>query len=205
MTITKDVEGEIYRNLICYAIDHSDSVIVVITDKPPMVTTVEEAEKRWKEYLPHKPIPDIAWDNWNRAEKQAQQGQVIYKEHYLPFVQSLAPHIIKRRHNTVWPSTEIFSCNCTYTIALCRICDELRQLLLKPGSYFSWRYPRYPEDLSFFKDNRCWLYASSHEEYIEFLPRSLEEYDFVASLGVELPEPYRPIEDDEYYWEDYSL
>lgn len=205
MMITKDIKGESYQKLIRYALDTSDAVMVVIDNDPPKLTTVEESEKRWKKHLPHIPISHIAWENWAKAEEQSKQDQIIYQEQYPSFVQSLSPYLIKTRHDLQWPSTQIFFCNCTYTISVYRICEELYPLLLKPGSYFSWRYPRYPEDLSFFKDNRCWLYASSHEGYVEFLPRSQGEYDFVSSLGIPLDEPYEPVDESVFYREEYSL
>ena len=76
-------------------------------------------------------------------------------------------------------------------------------LLVRPKSYFSWRYPYYPEDLSFFRQNRWWLYSSSHEEYIEIFPSSISEYDMLVDMGIDFAEPYTPTPTDELYFEQY--
>lgn len=207
MIITDDIVGEKYNKLIRYAIDHSDAVMVVWSDCPTSnkVKTVADWRRELLELSPLIHItPEIVkrWEKKERSEKEALDF-IRYKRK--PFLESMSPFMIKMRHNTEWPSTIVISSKNTYNIALYRICKEIYPFLLEPGGYYLWRYPKFPEDLSFFKDNRCWLYASSHEEYLEFLPRSRDEYDFISSLDIHLDAPYKPIDDEERYWEDYDL
>ena len=116
---------------------------------------------------------------------------------------SLAPMLIKQRHNRIWPSTEILSGPGVYNIDLYAANDSAFPLLIRPMSYFSWRYPKYPEDLSFFRNNRCWLYASSHEEYIEVYPQNRSEYDLLINMGLEIRDSYKPVLEKELFFEQY--
>lgn len=205
MLLLYDIQGERYEKLLQYAMDNSDAVMIVYCASPPRVETAENRMASVLAISPSFEVTEEIFARWRAMEQEDQNDMVLFEHVRQPFIESLSPFFIKKREAHEWPSTIIGSSNSTYIAAVYRICEGIIPLLLQPGSYFSWRYPRYPEDLSFFKDNRCWLYASSHEGYIEFLPRSQEEYDFVASLGIELPEPYRPIDDSEYYWEEYRL
>lgn len=205
MTIVNDVKGKAYEKLICYAMENSDAVMLVSVDMPSAIETAEQRKVKSQKIVPLFEVTDEIMENWRGVEQRSRQDATVFEEKCQPFLKELFPFLIKQRHDTQWPSTQILSCNSAYTISVYRVCDQLYPLLLEPSSYLSWRYPRYPEDLSFFKNGRCWLYASSHEGYIEFLPRTKEEYDFVCSLGIVIDEPYYPILDDVFYREEYTL
>ena len=207
MVITDAIIGEKYNKLIRYAVEHSDAVMVVWTENPAPEKVKTAADRR-RECLAVSPCFQITPEiekRWEEEERREREALDLLKSKRQPFIDSLSPFLIKMRHNTEWPSTIVISSKNTYNIALYRPCNEIYPFLLEPGGYYAWRYPRFPEDLSFFKDNRCWLYASSHEEYLEFFPRSRDEYDFMASLGIPLDAPYEPVDDGERYWEEYVL
>ncbi len=205
MVLRDDIHGETYKKLIRYAMSTSDAVMTVYCEKPDSIETAEDHMARALKFMPSFRVTRELYARWKAREWEEKNNMILCHQQRQPFIESMEPYKIKQRHDTQWPSTEIIYCNTPYTVAVYRVCEEIYPLLLKPGSYLAWRYPRYPEDLSFFKNNRCWLYASSHEEYIEFLPCSQEEYDAVASLGIDLPEPYQPIEDGQYYREEYHV
>lgn len=50
-------------------------------------------------------------------------------------------------------------------ISVYRACNEMKRYLLEPNRLFNWKYPYFPEDISFFKNGYCWFYTVSHEEY----------------------------------------
>lgn len=204
MTITTDITGQAYERLICYAMDTSDVALLVYDETPESVQTAAEWKQRVYETLPDFQADELIEARWQVIEAKGYEDCRIFEHVKRPFIKELEPYRIKVRHNPEWPSTEVFMCPSEYTIALYGICPELLPLLLRPQSYLAWRYPHYPEDLSFFDDHRAWLFASSHEGYIEFYPRSQEDYDMVKSFGIELDEPYVPIPDEKRFYEDYE-
>ena len=205
MIITEKIEGEQYKNLIRYALDTSDAVMVVILNDPSSVHihTAEEMEVRWKTTFPNQPFPNFAKDNWNRKEKEARANLEIYRTQYPVLVEKMEPYILKKRYNTVWPSHCSDTIGKPYTIAFYKACEEIYELLLEPKAYDAWRYPYYPHDLSFFKDGKAWLYGCSHESYVEFEARSQEDYDAISALGISLHEPFREMPVDQWYVEQY--
>ena len=113
-----------------------------------------------------------------------------YKEKFMsniePFLQKIEPFKIKSRNDyPYWPYTiqpelegkEVYVC-------LYRICNEAKELLMEPKSLFNWRYPYYPEDLGFFKDNYCWFYTTAHEE-VAIIYVNEDELDIVRHMNIE--------------------
>ena len=128
---------------------------------------------------------------------------------------SLRPYCIKRRGDKdgkwEWPNnTSLIDkysqkpASYNMTIKVYRLSEELYEILREPGSFFAWKYPKYPADLSFFKDNKCWFAITGHEKFACFYTESKEEVEFLKSMGIPF-EKSGEVADDYIFVEDYEL
>jgi len=203
MTIISDIRDNAYNKLIHYALETSDAFLCVSLSNPIFSVDVDEQIELAQEFLPSFKPDRQTIEYLKKKEDESIADTQIFMNSCIPFIKELEIFLIKQRHNPIWPSTEIISSPSTYNINVYRTEDMAFNLLVRPKSYFSWRYPYYPEDLSFFRQNRCWLYSSSHEEYIEIFPSSISEYDMLVDMGIDFAEPYTPTPTDELYFEQY--
>ena len=203
MTITYDIKDDIYIKLIQYALETSDAFLLVTLSSPVSSVSVAKQIELAQETLPSFKFNREIIENLRNQETENAIDAQKFRNCCIPFVKELEPYLIKQRHNPVWPSTEIISSPSTYNINIYGTQNIDLDLLVRPKSYFAWRYPYYPEDLSFFRQNRCWLYASSHEKYIEVLPMDRQEYDVLADMGIEFAQRYVPTSVKEMFFEKY--
>lgn len=203
MTITHDIKDGIYIKLIQYALETSDAFLLVSLNSPVSSISAAKQIELVREALPSYKFNREIIENLQKQENENAVDAQKFKNCCMPFLKELEPYLIKRRHNPVWPSTEIISSPSTYNINIYRTQDIDLDLLVRPKSYFAWRYPYYPEDLSFFRQNCCWLYASSHEEYIEVLPMNQQEYDVLTEMGIEFAQEYVSTSKKEMFYEEY--
>ena len=83
--------------------------------------------------------------------------------------------------------------------------EKLKKYILSNEDLYLWLSPKYPEDISFFRDGYCWLYSVAHEEYCDIYCRNKDEYEYLKSIGIEFYENnYRKIFESELYFEDYK-
>jgi len=73
--------------------------------------------------------------------------------------------------------------------------------LLKPGSLENWRIPKYPEDISFYRNNECWMYTVSHERMLCISPKDEEEHRLLESMGIRFD--YQPNYNTSIFHEEY--
>ena len=71
----------------------------------------------------------------------------------------------------------------------------MRKYLLSNGDLFSWRIP---EDLTFFRDNYCFLSCSSHDEICCILCDTLEEFEKLKKMGIQFSGNFRKVDKEEY-------
>lgn len=84
--------------------------------------------------------------------------------------------------------------------------EDVKKYLLSNTCLYCWLNPKYPEDISFFKDGYCWLRSVSHEEICDIYCENEEEYEYLKSIGLRfLEKGFVPIPIDELYYEDYGL
>ena len=77
--------------------------------------------------------------------------------------------------------------------------------MLSNSDLYAWLNPNYPEDISFFKDGYCWLYSVAHEEMCDIYCESVEEYNYLRSIGIEfIDDKFIEISNNELYFENYN-
>lgn len=204
MLLTNDIHDEIYTKFILYAIKKSDVFMLIVDYCSSRVFDANNHLSIVKQYQPQLLKDPEVIKRIRTMEKESIARKKIFDSYCKSFINELSVYKIKERCNPVWPSTEVLSPTDGFEILLFRSTVEVIKKLCTPGSYLSWRYPKYPEDLSFFKNNRCWAYASSHEGYIEIYPDSEEEWKYFKSIGIEFDETefvYTP--EEQRFYEEY--
>lgn len=62
--------------------------------------------------------------------------------------------------------------------------EKLKNYLLSKNSLYDWKYPSDPTDITFFKDNECWLRSISHELMCDIAVKDLKEYEYLKEIGI---------------------
>lgn len=204
MIVVDDIKDKVYNEFINYAISKSDAFLLVSISSALPIFDYKNHIKEVKKILPLFPFDDSIMQNFKNMEEESRTEQKIFYSCCVPFKESMEKFKIKQRYNPIWPSTKILEgAEDYYNICLYKASREVINFLLQPQSYLGWRYPKYPEDLSFFKNNYCWAYASSHEEYIEIIPEDYEEYLKFIEMGIEFQDEYDPTEKENMFYEEY--
>ena len=76
----------------------------------------------------------------------------------------LSPWRIKTRHDSQWPVTTSYDKSQVFSIDLYKPCAEIESFLKRIDRLFGWA-DNQPYDISFFRNNYCWLATCSHEEF----------------------------------------
>ena len=100
------------------------------------------------------------------------------------FKNKLKNLFVKERSNPIWPSTESLDDRHTYNICFYKCNSNAFNILKAPGGVFEWLYPNYPEDLSFFRGNECFMYLSAHEKELWFKNETDEDFSFFKEIGI---------------------
>lgn len=203
MMLVDDIKGKTYNEFIKYAISKSDAFLLVSISSALPIFDYKDHIKNAKKILPLFDPDDSIIQNLKKLEKESHVEWELFNNCCAPFIKNMEKFKIKQRNNPIWPSTKILEGAEDYNICLYKASHDIIQFLLQPQSYLGWRYPRYPEDLSFFKNNYCWAYASSHEEYIEIIPEDYEEYIRLKEMGIEFQDEYNPAEKKDMFYEAY--
>lgn len=92
-----------------------------------------------------------------------------------------------------------------FQIQFYKFADCIKDYLLSNKNLYKWLNPKYPEDVSFFINERCWFTSITHEEMCDIFVESKEEYEYLKSIGIEfLEEEYREIKDNEVFIEKFE-
>ncbi len=122
------------------------------------------------------------------------------------FLDALKKYKIKSRTNPSWPGTLITVCaNTTYKIVFYRTDSEARKILMKANALSDWSRPGMPEDLAFFKRNKCWFYSVGHEKIAAIIHANQSDIDFLQSKGLAISKNILDLEDDYYDQYDEKL
>ena len=89
---------------------------------------------------------------------------------------------VKSRSNPSWPGTlKTFSANSTYKIIFYKNELPAKEILKQNSSLSDWSRPNGPEDLAFFKGNKCWFYSVGHESIAAIIHADEEDLDFLET------------------------
>lgn len=89
-------------------------------------------------------------------------------------------------------------------IALYKATDEIKEYLLSNKEIYKWHYPKYPTDVSFFKNGKCWMHTIAHEEMLQIYYETEEEFNYLKSIGIKFLEPkYEKTPEEYLIFEEY--
>ncbi len=115
---------------------------------------------------------------------------------------ALRPYRLKRRYDSQWPATESMGDN--YMIEVYRSRPEVMDILREPGSLYAWFPTVFPQDIAFFRQNRCWFFTCAHERFLwAYFQPPQDDAAISPLLGAVDIEKYKSIE--ELYYEDYQI
>lgn len=131
--------------------------------------------------------------------------------------QKFGKYVLKTRNGGHWVFTKVGNRECGFAkedppgfddlfeIIFLKTTPELKEYILENHDLYAWLNPKYPEDISFFKDRYCWLYSIAHEELCFIYCKDEEEYEYLKSIGIEFVEDkFVPTPYEELYYEDYN-
>ena len=110
-----------------------------------------------------------------------------YTKKMKSFMKSLKPFQVKRRTNPSWPGTELTICpNTSYKVVFYRTDEDAKEVLKHVFKISDWSCPENPQDLAFFKGNKCWFYSVGHEKIAGIIRADDEDVDFVVGDSVKI-------------------
>lgn len=158
-------------------------------------------------------VKERLYDNIE-TEIEMKKNFLLQEEAINDFKRKFEKKLVKERHNPEWAGSKII-CNkkdykykkeYLYDICFYKKCEEIKELLLKNTySLYSFNPPYLPEDISFFKEGRCWLKTVTHERLGIIHVDTKKEYDYLTDLGIKLLEEYSDCEEEKTIDEEYEV
>lgn len=101
------------------------------------------------------------------------------------FRSALKPFEIKSRSSPHWPGVNCTFCvDTTYKVVFYRTSSSALEVLKEVKCVSDWTAPLYPQDLAFFKGNKCWFYSVGHEKIAAIICPSKKDLDFLEINGL---------------------
>ena len=133
---------------------------------------------------------DVYFDFLDYAFDTADFFMLVYVNYYgkgysatmKAFKKELEEFKVKTRTNPHWPGTPgTSSMNTTYKVVFYRTDPTAKAILKKVNALNAWACPSYPQDLAFFKGNKCWFYSVGHENIAAIIGATNSDFDFIES------------------------
>ena len=103
------------------------------------------------------------------------------------FKRELQPYKVKSRTNPRWPGTlNTYCANTSYKVVFYRNEIKAKEILKKVDRLSAWSSPIYPQDLAFFKGNRCWSFSVGHENIAGIINPTDEDVIFLEDNNLAL-------------------
>ena len=96
------------------------------------------------------------------------------------FKAKLQPFKVKSRSNPSWPGTvATINDSSTYKVIFYRTDPMAKDILKEVNSLSEWSRPSHPQDLAFYKGNKCWFYSIGHEDIAAITHATKEDIEFL--------------------------
>lgn len=142
-------------------------------------------------------IGQVYFDFLDYAFEETDYFMLVYVNYYGKgyskamkyFKNALRPYQVKSRSNPCWPGVlSTFCPQTTYKIIFYNNRPEAKKILKQVAKLSDWSSPSYPQDLAFFKGNKCWFYSVGHEKIGAIIRANDKDIDFVESRKLALRE-----------------
>ena len=77
-----------------------------------------------------------------------------------------------------------------------------KDILKEVNSLSEWSRPSYPQDLAFFKGNKCWFFSVGHENIAGIVHVTKEDIAFLEANG--LADGKKALPNDDDYFDQYD-
>lgn len=84
-----------------------------------------------------------------------------------------------------------------------KLTDELKEEILKLGSFFNLHQPYTLENICFYKDGYCYFSSETHEDIADLNITEYEEYEKLKNNGLIFYTDYIPAKKEDLYYEEY--
>lgn len=203
--ITEELNLESYTKFIDYSFSKSDAFMLV---------TYRENENI--ELMFSEPSINLSLNEEIRlmilksneeAKKIKYKDIGIFKERTEPFLGKLQPYLIKKRnYPTEWPGIKVVLNEYTNVdICVYKVCDEVKPYLLEPKGLFNWKYPYFPDDLSFFKGGYCWFTIVAHEGFACMYIKNDDDIRNLKELGMDFNVTEHNDNEKSLFYEEYNI
>ena len=156
-----------------------------------MQNATKDQFKKFVEYLYSRCDKFLmAIPNFERTRYQQDEMNEKYKK-YLnnikPICDSIEPYIIYKYYTKHYMHTKS---SIIRDARLVKFYEGFKDILLKSGGFHKWLYPKYPEDLCFFKGQKCWFFTIVHEDMFYIVEPTDEDIDMIEKIGIEYQDIY---------------
>lgn len=167
---TKNIT-EKYNEFIDFSLSVSDSIAFHIVHYDVLSPEMLKMREDYQKSHPEKPSDDIAvnyeyYEKMDRVIKPIEEA-IISKENAFSYLGYGYGHLC-----------ETFIVNAKH--------PSVREFLLTSDSIFNWKNPDFPEDVSFFRQGKCWIRNVAHENMMFFENITDYEFELLCKMGVEL-------------------
>ena len=166
--VEQSIVGENYRRLVEFAFAHSDAAMTVLE------TSGYSREDDEKIMETRALLSPYLLESRNNSECTPEHPEFEWPGTRMDYLDPLDPAAVFFHED--W---RIYAD--TYELT-----DFVMDYILSVNGFFYWtrRYGN-PEDISFFKDGKCWLFTTSHENYLYFLEHTEEIREMLDEMKIE--------------------
>ncbi len=113
-------------------------------------------------------------------------GNKGYKKEQKEFRELLKRYLVKRRTDASWAGTlgtYTIPNESSYYVAFYKTAPQAKEFLKRARKLSDWS-PFYPQDLAFFKGDRCWFYSVGHEMIAGMIAPTEQDILFLEENGL---------------------
>lgn len=156
IVITKDQVGDVFRNMMQYAIDRSDAVMFVFS------------------HMQSETMPKRRRESWEGIRERFAKDRIKTRSD----PQWPGTNLTKVAHK--WPTKDI-----TY-VDVYRLSPEIKKFLMTPESLFAgWEMSQYPNDPAWLKDQFAWFETTIHEWGASMYLDNPADFQRLKDMGVQ--------------------
>lgn len=177
MVVTnKDIKGNKYKKLMTYMTQYCDTIVFQLHNMDKMFD--DEIVSG------NENVEDVEFEIYDDIE-------LFYK--YKNDVENLMKSTgIYADIKNAYESLNYYGngCNYVFDVYVLSISDNTLSFLGKSTSLYKWCYPSLPEDICFYKNNRCILETITHEKYCFLYTDDAEALKELEKIGLKIDSTY---------------
>lgn len=218
MVVKENVKGNAYKKLLEYVFSKCNVIRITkinynLEETPYVIEklltkiddNVEEITMKYSENYLHelyeklKDDEDIFDKNYNKIYGKTSfslktSGNLkFYRMSRYCYLSEILEYIIYNYNTSIWlkkyKGKILYKKDSNHGMQYyIRLNEALKKELIDKSSLFEWNFPDSVEDISFYKDSKCWLCTEYKFKTIEIYCEDAEEYKYLKSIGIKFRE-----------------